>query len=146
MRLGGIFRLFMVKIGHESRGHSRVILPRYVGGIPRRSYVRHPFRDVYIHIYIRTYSKKKELPRFWILCHSLRWPYITAPLSQRAVSFYVASSFIQNAKSMSVIFGADRRLPAAVRTYNGSYAKISRIRARASMLPSDVSNTSAIMF
>lgn len=42
---------------------------------------------------------------------------------------------------MSVIFGADRRLPAAVRTYNGSYAKISHIRTHVDALR-DVSYTS----
>lgn len=61
---------------HESRGG---LLPRYVGGIARRT-----FHPRCIRIYVRIYSKKEEFPRFWISCHSLRWPYITAPLSQRA--------------------------------------------------------------
>lgn len=39
----------------------------------------------YTYVYtLERIRRKRILPRSWILCHSLRWPYITAPLPQRA--------------------------------------------------------------
>lgn len=39
----------------------------------------------YMYVYtLERIRRKRILPRSWILCHFLRWSYITAPLPQRA--------------------------------------------------------------
>lgn len=121
-----------------------MILPRYVGGVTRSItlFVRHLFYNVYLYI-VKRIRREKEASMFLdivpfslssIVIHNCR-----PLLNGFAVSFSVASSFIQNVKSMSVIFDKIWRLQ--LYTYSDSYVKISRTQ-----IPHDVSNMYRLYF
>lgn len=113
----------------ENRG---VILPRYVGDIAAQTHAyvhtralrsRSPIRDSYM-CALRRIRRKGSFLGSWILCHSLRWPYITAPLSQRARCLILGRELVHSARQINERYFW--RSLAAVRARTTAYAQISR--------------------